>query len=525
MFENDQKVVPIVGLQVSTAKELLSFADIGSNNEQMLAKRDIYGINEINVQVPSIPAIFYYEVFNPFYVFQLFSYILWMCEEYAFYATTILIITLISIILLIHDIFTQRKRLNKIVSKHNARRATCWREEKWMEIDARDLVPGDILQIFAGRSIVPADCVIVHGELVVDEAMLTGESVPATKLPLRENRSVLFNYDDSSIHLLHAGTEVVQTRSKDGLCKSIVVRTGFNTSRGSLVRAILFPKPIDMKFEHDGLRFVGVMAMIAVIGFIYTIVTQHFGCLGVGQVVVKALDLVTITVPPGLPMALAIGIVYAQRRLVRQRIFSISPKRINLAGGVNLALFDKTGTLTDNGLVFGGLVENSDKFEDQKITTDIASTATVMEYAMAACHTLAIIENDIIGDPLDVEIFKATGWQLALTSAEATTYVESVVKGRKLYQTKTFPFTSETARQSVIATDKDSNYIFTKGAPEIIETLSLPETIPTDYYKKLHALTNSGLRVIAIAAKTVYEPMGWVLLFKFLSYTSVCDNF
>ena len=71
---------------------------------------------------------------------------------------------------------------------------------------------------------------------------------------------------------MHSGTEVVQTRTSGGSrCTAIVVRTGFNTTRGSLVRAILFPKPIDMKFESDGLMFVGVMAIIAAIGFAYTV--------------------------------------------------------------------------------------------------------------------------------------------------------------------------------------------------------------------------------------------------------------
>ena len=54
-----------------------------------------------------------------------------------------------------------------------------------------------------------------------------------------------------------------------------------------------------MKFEQDGLRFVGIMAIIAVFGVVYTVVVQIYGCVSTGQAVVKALDLVTITIPPG----------------------------------------------------------------------------------------------------------------------------------------------------------------------------------------------------------------------------------
>ena len=121
---------------------------------------------------------------------------------------------------------------------------------------------------------------------------------------------------------------------------------------------------------------------------------------------VKALDLITITVPPGLPMALAIGVVYAQRRLIKKHIFSISPKRINLAGGINLALFDKTGTLTVDGLVFGGVVERGEMFDDAGVTQ---KPIGLINAAMAACHTLTEVNGELIGDPLEVEIFKNTG--------------------------------------------------------------------------------------------------------------------
>ena len=229
----------------------------------------------------------------------------------------------------------------------------------------------------------------------------------------------------------------------------------------------------------------------------------------------KALDLITITVPPGLPMALAIGVVYAQRRLIHKRIFSISPKRINLAGGINLALFDKTGTLTSDGLVFGGVVENGDNFDSSDIHNNTQVKDNIMECAMAVCHTLTMVDGEIIGDPLEVEIFKATGWNLVVTTHDSsdetgytsgTTFVESFQFNR-MHQIKTFPFTSETARQSVIASNGDKNYIFSKGAPEIMKTQCLSETIPSQFNQTLEELANRGLRVIAIAAKETDEPI------------------
>jgi len=75
---------------------------------------------------------------------------------------------------------------------------------------------------------------------------------------------------------------------------------------------------------------------------------------GSGEIIDRSLDLTTITVPPALPAAMTVGIVFAVSRLKKQKIYCISPQRVNIAGRVNLMVFDKTGTLTEDGLqVYG----------------------------------------------------------------------------------------------------------------------------------------------------------------------------
>lgn len=63
----------------------------------------------------------------------------------------------------------------------------------------------------------------------------------------------------------------------------------------------------------------------------------------VGQIIIRALDLVTVIVPPALPAAMTVGTIYAQNRLKKQGIFCISPPRINLCGKIRLVCFDKVG--------------------------------------------------------------------------------------------------------------------------------------------------------------------------------------
>ena len=119
---------------------------------------------------------------------------------------------------------------------------------------------------------------MISGEVLVDEAMLTGEATAMTKTSMIAS-SEPFDVDGERLHVLYGGTKVLLTRIPNGLCKeriqeplspetaktgglcyldplykAIVLRTGFNTAKGSMVQSILFPKPINIKFESDGLK-------------------------------------------------------------------------------------------------------------------------------------------------------------------------------------------------------------------------------------------------------------------------------
>lgn len=96
-----------------------------------------------------------------------------------------------------------------------------------------------------------------------------------------------------------------------------MIRTGFITTKGSLVRDILYPKPTKFKFYRDSMIFIGIMFLCALLGFCCTIKYLIQTGYTVAEVVRKSLVLVTITVPPILPSAMTIGSVYAINRLKR----------------------------------------------------------------------------------------------------------------------------------------------------------------------------------------------------------------
>lgn len=116
------------------------------------------------------------------------------------------------------------------------------------------------------------------------------------------------------------------------------------------MRDILYPKPNKFKFYQDSLKFIMVMGVIAVLGFMGTLPFMIEQGYEAWPIIDRSLDLITITVPPALPAAMTVGTVFAINRLKKKKIFCISPPRVNVSGRVNLMVFDKTGTLTEDGL-------------------------------------------------------------------------------------------------------------------------------------------------------------------------------
>lgn len=219
------------------------------------------------------------------------------------------------------------------------------------------LVPGDIIAIPIDGGSMACDAVLISGSCIVNESMLTGESVPVTKTP-PTSCDAKFEWLAQKRHILYAGTNILQTRyygSERVMAR--VVRTGFNTSKGELIKSILFPRPIEFRFYEDSVRFVSCLFIVSTLGVVYTVYTFMERGADLRTIIVHSLDIVTIVVPPALPLAMTAGQIYSQSRLKKKNIFCISPQRINVCGKLKLVCFDKTGTLTDDGLTMDGCRE------------------------------------------------------------------------------------------------------------------------------------------------------------------------
>lgn len=504
------------------------------------------------------------QAFHPFYIFQIASLILWSLDSYYYYAVCIFVISVISITTTLIETRSTMKRLREI--SHFECEVRVLRNSFWRQVMSADLVPGDVYEVSdPSLTQFPCDSLLLAGDCIVNESMLTGESVPVSKIPATDQSLDLLDVKAASMppevarHFLFSGTKIIRARrpqegpDDEAVALAKVVRTGFNTTKGALVRSMLFPKPSGFKFYKDAFRYIAVMAMVAGFGFTASFINFIRLKLAWHLIVVRALDLITIVVPPALPATLSIGTNFALSRLRRKQIFCISPQRVNVGGKLDVICFDKTGTLTEDGLdVLGVRVVHqpamrfSDVLADaQQLlpgaayerdpTVDYRMHRAIL-YTMATCHSLRDVDDQILGDPLDVKMFEFTGWsfeefaqKVHIDENDARNQPSSVAKPpagmeykvaesdhsitstpTELGTLKSFDFVSQLRRASVIVGQSGTagGDVYVKGAPESMREICNLSSFPSDYEDLLSYYTHRGFRVIACATKHI-DTLGW----------------
>ncbi|XP_042636191.1 polyamine-transporting ATPase 13A2 [Orycteropus afer afer] len=489
----------------------------GLSLQDQTVRKAIYGPNMISVPVKSYLQLLVDEALNPYYGFQAFSIALWLADRYYWYALCIFLISAISICLSLYKTRKQSQTLRDMV-KLSMQVYVCRPGGEVECVDSSELVPGDCLVLPQEGGLMPCDAALVAGECMINESSLTGESVPVLKSALPEGL-VPYCPETHRRHTLFCGTLILQARPYMGPhVLAVVTRTGFCTAKGGLVSSILHPRPINFKFYKHSMKFVAALSVLALLGTIYSIFILHHNRVPLNEIVIRALDLVTVVVPPALPAAMTVCTLYAQSRLRKQGIFCIHPLRINLGGKLRLVCFDKTGTLTEDGLDVMGVVPLKGQAFLPLVPEPHHLPMGPLLRALASCHTLSLLHGTPVGDPMDLKMVESTGWVLeeapAADSALGTQVLavmrpplrEPQLQGEPLVPVSVlcrFPFSSALQRMDVVvawpgATQPEA---YVKGSPELVAGLCRPETVPTDFPQMLQSYTAAGYRVVALASK------------------------
>ncbi|XP_078186622.1 polyamine-transporting ATPase 13A2 isoform X28 [Callithrix jacchus] len=434
----------------------------GLSLQDQTVRKAIYGPNVISIPVKSYPQLLVDEALNPYYGFQAFSIALWLADHYYWYALCIFLISAVSICLSLYKTRKQSQTLRDMV-KLSMQVCVCrpGGEEEW--VDSSELVPGDCLVLPQEGGLMPCDAALVTGECMVNESSLTGESVPVLKTALPEGLGP-YCAETHRRHTLFCGTLILQARA------------------------------------YVGPHVLAVVTRTALLGTIYSIFILHGNRVPLNEIVIRALDLVTVVVPPALPAAMTVCTLYAQSRLRRQGIFCIHPLRINLGGKLQLVCFDKTGTLTEDGLDVMGVVPLKGRAFLPLVPEPRRLPVGPLLRALATCHALSRLQDTPVGDPMDLKMVESTGWVLEEEPAEDLAFGTQVLA---VMRPPLWELQLQEMRMSVVVSwpGAPQPEAYVKGSPELVAGLCNPETVPTDFAQLLQSYTAAGYRVVALASK------------------------
>uniref|UniRef100_H3HBW6 Cation-transporting ATPase n=1 Tax=Phytophthora ramorum TaxID=164328 RepID=H3HBW6_PHYRM len=512
----------------------------GWSTSQVEGLKGVHGANELALKAQTWPMVLLRKVAHPFYVFQVLSALIWLSEGYTAYAIVISVLSALSIVWEVRELVTNDKKLHSRLAhaEHSiANGVRVIRDSREKRVSPADLVVGDVVVIDEG--VIPADIALLSGHCMADEATLTGEAIPVTKQALAAaDASFAVNAQLKTTHqesVLFAGStvlELAQSSSTQGSrdetkasTRGVVLSAGFSTSKGELFRSILFPTPLQLakRLERDSYRFMIALSILAFIMFVVRLnEAVHDQGVSFGEAITSALDLVTIAVPPALPVVLTAGVGFALSRLESQAdVACIDAGRMNIAGHIDCFCFDKTGTLSSDHLDFHGVDECSaaapgatpnqkhqPAFHGLQREVEVLSPPTII--GLATCHGLTERSGKVEGYALEKDMFRATGYTLEPETSENTVMAGQFAAlvaspiGKLFGVVARFPFDAARQRSSVVVEDLDSGnrYVYAKGSPEAIHKVCTPNTLPSNYVARARSYAHQGFYVVALATKT-----------------------
>ncbi len=222
------------------------------------------------------------------------------------------------------------------------------------------------------------------------------------------------------------------------------------------------------------------------------------------KLLLRCVLIITNVVPPELPMELSMAVNYSIMQLVKKAIFCTEPFRIPFAGKVDICCFDKTGTLTQNDLVIKGVTGlNLESKKDEIVTLEnVIQQDRHAHLVLAGCHTLAMAEDQLVGDPIEKQAFEGIKYK------HDGRKTSSGSGGPKIIQLKRFLFESALKRMTTIVQVEESKYssqpefkVLTKGAPEVIRQYL--KKVPENYDRAYLKYVKEGARVLALAYKNM----------------------
>ncbi len=417
------------------------------------------------------------------------------------------------------------------------------RDNRLVEVAAKELVPGDVVLLEAGMQIAADGRLIEQSNLQVRESALTGEAEAVNKqatISLPEETDL-----GDRINLVFQGTEVVQGRAK-----VLVTNTGMTTELGKIAAMLQSvdsePTPLQQRMTQLGNVLVtGSLILVAIV--VIGGVIQAGGFSNIQELLEVSLSMAVAVVPEGLPAVITVTLALGTQRMVRQNALIRKLPAVETLGSVTTICSDKTGTLTQNKMVVQSLFTNNKTFgvtgqgyvptgdfvlNDGKVSLEESPEISALSVACVVCNDSVLQKEKgewaILGDPTEG----------ALVTLAGKAGIEKEQWNSKLPRVGEFPFSSERKRMSVISQvqevatgegswngvdpaianflESESYLMFTKGSPELIlgrssqiylgdRSTELSEEQRQIILAENDKMASKGLRVLGFAYKPLSE--------------------
>ncbi|MBD3310740.1 calcium-translocating P-type ATPase, SERCA-type [Candidatus Woesearchaeota archaeon] len=423
----------------------------------------------------------------------------------------------IFVILILNAVFgfIQEYKAEKAIEKLrelSSPKAKVIRDGHEKEIDAVNLVSGDIIRIETGDRISADARIIEEKELETQEAALTGESNPVAKTAdkLKSDLGV-----GDRLNCVFAGTVATMGRAK-----AVVTMTGMDTQTGKIAEMIITSKkektPLQKKLAKLGKLLTVVVIVISfvvfAVGMLRGYLTEGIDFSLVKEMLISAIALAVAAIPEGLPAVVTISLALGVRRMIKRNALIRRLPSVETLGATTVICTDKTGTLTHNQMTVTRMYANGKTikvggtgYKPEGRFSDTENIKTLLEIG-ALCNDAKLKKEKkewkVTGDP--------TEGALIVSARKAGMDIGKLEKRKK--RVDEIGFTSERKRMTTIHSSDKGNVAYTKGAPDIILKLcssilvngkeeKLTSKKKKEILEKNDEFADNALRVLGFAYK------------------------
>ena len=357
------------------------------------------------------------------------------------------------------------------------------RENKEFEIEAKDLVPGDIIRISQG-SRVPADSRLIYtNNFMVDEAILTGESLPVYKKIEPSDFEAMLG---DQFSMVFSGTMAVQ-----GFANAVVCRIGSETEIGRIATLVKGQKrdstPLQRAIISFSLKASAVILVFTAIIFLVGIMSGN----SIMDMFLTSVAILVSAMPEGLPVAMTVILAVGVQRLAKKNGIIRKLLAAETLGSTSVILTDKTGTLTEAKMNLSKIVifEEGENFDEEDVVK------------LSLMNSDVITENPkdrpekwrFVGRPLEVALVKA---------AVRRNLLPNNVKN-EIKELNYLPFNSVNKFSASVVEYRTKIFLLLLGAPEILLKLSdrTADKKHREINKEIDKMAYGGERVLGMAFK------------------------